>query len=546
MSLHVLIIEDELTLARNIATFLRRRAIQVEIANTLGQATERLQNCTEFDVVLLDVDLPDGDGWDYYRHIQPSYPELRMIAMSGRDLDMPDIATRKAGGISFLAKPFALSRILDVLQYVAPVLPTSTRSAPEPLDSLLPPLADMAGQSVPARHPEQIRIVVYSHDTYGLGNIRRMLAITQELVTENSGASVLMLSGSPMLHSFRLVAGIDYVKLPSLSRDEDGYYDSHSLEWDYSQLLELRADLITSAIGNFRPDLILVDKNPLGIGGELEKALSNSKANPKPPKVVLLLRDILDSPTVTRDVWNRKDYHRVIANYYDRILVVGEQRIFDVAESYGFPGTTASKVKYCGYIAHKGGHTDAKTLRSALNITDEPLILVSAGGGADGLHLLSCFLECARSCNDAPHFRSVVFTGPELAAQHSTRLEALAKDLDHVYLREFTTDMMGYMRAADLSISMGGYNTVCELLTLNKNAIIVPRIKPGQEQWIRAERMSKIGLFTAIHPEELTPARLLQTIDHALEKGCPNVEHDAGIILRGLPETKNRILELIE
>jgi predicted glycosyltransferase len=83
-------------------------------------------------------------------------------------------------------------------------------------------------------NPQQILIVVYSHDTYGLGNMRRMLAITQELIDENGGVSVLMLSGSPMIHSFRLVSGMDYVKLPSLSRDESGRYGSYSLDCDYT------------------------------------------------------------------------------------------------------------------------------------------------------------------------------------------------------------------------------------------------------------------------------------------------------------------------
>jgi len=127
MSLNVLIVEDAQALARNIAAFLQRRAIHVEITDTLGGAIERLESGTEFDVLLLDVGLPDGNGLEFFSQISPDYPELRMIAMSGGDLELPEIATRKAGGISFLAKPFALSRILDVLQYVAPGISASNR-----------------------------------------------------------------------------------------------------------------------------------------------------------------------------------------------------------------------------------------------------------------------------------------------------------------------------------------------------------------------------------------------------------------------------------
>jgi len=242
MPLRLLIVEDEQTLARNIATFLRQRAIEVEIANTITQAIGHLESLTEFDVLLLDVDLPDGDGLHFYRNIRPAYPNIKMIAMSGRNLDIPEIVTRKAGGISFLAKPFALSRILDVLEYVAPETTAPTQREFPSSSSLPSPQIDEPVRSISDRPSAKIRIVVYSHDTYGLGNIRRMIAITQELVAENSKVSVLIISGSPMLHNFRLAPGIDYVKLPSLSRDESGIYGSRALDWDYNQLLELRSN----------------------------------------------------------------------------------------------------------------------------------------------------------------------------------------------------------------------------------------------------------------------------------------------------------------
>ena len=48
------------------------------------------------------------------------------------------------------------------------------------------------------------KIVLYSHDTFGMGNIRRTLLLSQEFITEYPGASILIITGSPMIHAFRI------------------------------------------------------------------------------------------------------------------------------------------------------------------------------------------------------------------------------------------------------------------------------------------------------------------------------------------------------
>src|ERR1051326_4090430 len=62
------------------------------------------------------------------------------------------------------------------------------------------------------------RILLYSHDTFGLGNIRRTLLLAQELIDQYPKAAVLLITGSQMIHSFRIPEGVDYVKLPCLDR----------------------------------------------------------------------------------------------------------------------------------------------------------------------------------------------------------------------------------------------------------------------------------------------------------------------------------------
>ncbi len=83
--------------------------------------------------------------------------------------------------------------------------------------------------------------------------------------------------------------------------------------------------------------------------------------------------------------------------------------------------------------------------------------------------------------------------------------------------------MMAFLDAADVVVSMGGYNTICEILSLRKRAVIVPRIRPVCEQWIRAERMAARGLFRAIHPDRITPEILMKEVSAELsaQRVCP-------------------------
>src|SRR5262249_37304053 len=72
----------------------------------------------------------------------------------------------------------------------------------------------------------------------------------------------------------------------------------------------------------------------------------------------------------------------------------------------------------------------------------------------------------------------------------------------------FVTDTDLLLERADRVVAMGGYNTVCEVLSYDKPALIVPRVHPRQEQSIRAERFRELGLLEVLHPGRLSPAAL--------------------------------------
>src|SRR5215831_1198768 len=221
------------------------------------------------------------------------------------------------------------------------------------------------------------RLLVYSHDTFGLGNIRRMLCICEYLLTAIPDLSILLITGSPMVHSFRLPRYLDYIKLPCLKRTEAGDYAVRAMETSLDETVKLRSDLLRTTVANFRPQLLLVDKKPYGVENELYDTLRYLQTSLPEAKPLLLLRDILNSTESTIRAWEKDGYHEAIRSFYDLILVVGSPEIFNPCEIYQFPASVAAKVRFCGYIRRQPGRQSREVLRRDLQLQGKKLILVT-------------------------------------------------------------------------------------------------------------------------------------------------------------------------
>jgi predicted glycosyltransferase len=383
------------------------------------------------------------------------------------------------------------------------------------------------------------RLLIYSHDTFGLGNIRRIMNIATYLHGAIPDLSILIVTGSPMIQSFRIPKGIDYIKLPCLSRTESEGYSAKYLDSKIGSMIRLRADLILSAVLNFKPDLMLIDKKPYGVKHELRETLNLVKGYLPKTRTILLLRDILDAPAATTKVWEDNGYYEAVRSVYDLVLVLGTPEIFDIRAEYGFPISASEKVEFCGYVQPQSLPRDREAIRRELHIErDERLILVTPGGGEDGHALVQTYIEALNHMPIGACIRSLIVTGPEMSEAQRNLLSHSALRFPGVKTLEFTNDLPSYMNASDLVLSMGGYNTVCEILSLKKRAIIVPRVRPVEEQWIRAERMASLDLLTTIHPDSLTHQNLLHTM---LAELSPDQPLRATMDLTALPTLTNHV-----
>jgi len=250
--------------------------------------------------------------------------------------------------------------------------------------------------------------------------------------------------------------------------------------------------------------------------GELLPALEAMKHSRFHTRVILGLRDILDSPEVTINRWRVEGAYDAIDRYYARILVFGMKDVYNVVEKYQMSEGNASKVFYCGYVTNLATANNAHTLRArylANKPVDTRLIVVMAGGGADAYPIMSTLINALPKVLEHQKCVVAVITGPFMPAELIADLNRRAEQLP-IYMMESVHDSLSHIAAADLVISMAGYNTSVEILRMRRSAIMIPRAGPSAEQRTRARLFADKHWVDMIDPDELTPKKLAQRISY--------------------------------
>ena len=359
--------------------------------------------------------------------------------------------------------------------------------------------------------PDRARVLIYSHDTFGLGHLRRSRAIANALVQGRPGVSVIILSGSPVIGSFDFGRGVDYVRVPGVTKLPKGDYRSLNLNLSLDEVVGLRSALIQQTAATFKPDVLIVDKEPTGFRGELIPALQDVRRHGC--RLVLGIRDVMDEPALLVPEWQRKGATQAL-HAYDEIWVYGLKEIYEPLAALDLPQTIKRRITYTGYLGRD--LPQQPTLSRYPKITKAPFILVTTGGGGDGDELIDWVVSAyeADSSLDTP---ALVVFGPFLGRDRRRGyLERIARHpkLDAI---AFDTKMELLMQRASAVVAMGGYNTFCEILSLDKPALIVPRTRPRLEQYIRAVQGERLGLVRMLSEDDARrePRRMAMAL-HAL------------------------------
>ena len=380
------------------------------------------------------------------------------------------------------------------------------------------------------------RVLIYSHDTFGLGHLRRCRTIAHSLVENDKNLSVLILSGSPIIGSFDFRARVDFVRIPGVIKLRNGQYTALSLHMDIEETLALRSSIIQHTADIFDPDIFIVDKEPLGLRGEVAATLKMLKA--RGTRLVLGLRDVMDEPRLLAPEWERKKAVPALKNLYDEVWIYGLPQICNPLDGIELPPSVRRKIFYTGYLRRNSAPLPAT--HHLPELTKRPHFLVTTGGGGDGVGLIEWVLRAYESDHLIP-YPALLVLGPFMPPEQRDEFLGRAARLRRVEAITFDAHMETLEANAVGVVSMGGYNTFCEILSLDKRALIVPRTKPRLEQYIRTAQAQELGLVRMLEDNEDYDPRVMVDALRALPKQSKPSEVVVPGLLQGL-ENVNRLV----
>lgn len=388
------------------------------------------------------------------------------------------------------------------------------------------------------RRLEHARILMYSHDTFGLGHLRRCRTIAHSLVENYRGLSVLIISGSTIAGAFDYRVRVDFVKIPSIIKLHNGDYTSIDRHTDLQETLEMRQAIIRHTAESFQPDLFIVDKEPLGLRGELEETLSYLKTHGT--TLVLGLREVMDAPELLKAEWAKRDVLRKIGVFYDSIWVYGPEDFYDPLTGFDVTPAVRSRMHYVGFLQRHMTQVDVPVRE-----VEDNYILATTGGGGDGADLIHNIFDAYHHDPSLKH-KMLIVLGPFMPARKRRKLVKKGSAIPQVEIIEFDNRMENLIAGARAVVSMGGYNTFCEILSFDKPALIVPRVTPREEQLIRASRAAELGVIDMLRPEEAEdPAKLARALK-ALPDRAPPSQVTSKLKLDGLERITDLVGEWLE
>jgi predicted glycosyltransferase len=367
--------------------------------------------------------------------------------------------------------------------------------------------------------PGTYNILMYSHDTYGLGHLRRTMAIAEHL--RRRGVNILILTGSSLAGRFETPDGVDFVRIPGMIKKTNEEYLPLSIKINARHALNIRRNIIVATAKAFQPHLFIVDKAPMGLRREVIPTLKWLKRRLPRTRTILGLRDIMDDADSTIRDWREKGVYEVLDQYYSEIWVYGDRGLYDPIREYAIPDDISAKMRFTGYIPRHVPTPQAmvRVRRDERLEPEEKLVVVTTGGGGDGYPLMDACLRMLEQ-GGLPGHRFIFVSGPFMPRPEreevSRRALALRARFHHFHRR-----METLIALADAVVTMGGYNTTCEILSQGKPSLVVPRETPRLEQRIRAEVFSRRGLIEFLPWDALSPGTLREKLDRLLRAPGP-------------------------
>ena len=365
-----------------------------------------------------------------------------------------------------------------------------------------------------------------------MGHLIRSVEIVKGLIPD---FKICFINGGQIISEFEFPPEIEVINIPAVKTDSE-FNELRPVDnsLTMAEVETIRTNMLLETCDRFQPDILIIELFPFGrrrFSFELVPLVEKAKS--MGTKIVSSVRDIV----VTKQNQQRHEEKvcRLINKYFDLLLIHGDPNFVKLDLSFSRVNDLNCPVHYTGYVVQP----IPKKLQIIL---DEPTILVSVGGGRFGHDLLECVARTAPILKDKIPHHIQVFTGAFSPDEVLTKLQEITKDLDNITCDRYTTNLLDYMQQADLSISMGGYNTTMNILSTGIKAMMMAfQGNNDKEQETRLKKLDSLGRVKMIQPEDLQPEKFAQKIIDRLEQTPSNLT----LNLKGVENASNCLQQLI-
>ncbi|WP_076463861.1 glycosyltransferase family protein [Actinomyces mediterranea] len=377
------------------------------------------------------------------------------------------------------------------------------------------------------------RVALYSHDSLGLGHLRRNLTLAHRLSTaipRLTGRNItgMLICGIEPSCGFPIPEDFDWLVLPGISKGDDGYR-ARRLNITLEETIRIRSVVIGAAFASFAPDLVIIDRHIYGINRELRVPLDRLRRERPRARVVLGLRDVLDAPAACRREWAGLGPIGALIRLVDDAWIYGDPSVHDARTSGEIPAELARNAHCIGYLAH------GRRIDDDVAAPDGPYILTCVGGGRDGHDIV----RAAAQMPIPTGYRHIIVTGPQAADGGS--LGFAVREPERTRIVSAVPGLGTWIANASAVIAMGGYNTIAEILATSVPALVIPRRRPRTEQLIRALALDRVGAVDVLREENPSPHVLYAWANTAITRRVDR----SRLALNGLDEAGARAASLL-
>jgi len=373
-----------------------------------------------------------------------------------------------------------------------------------------------------------MNVAYYCQHVLGVGHFHRSLEICRFLGAKHH---VTIILGGPEVHFDE--PNIAVFQLPGLRMDD---HFSSLIPCDsgvsLDQIKQQRRNELLHFVRTYEPDCLIIELYPLGRKAfrfELDPLLE--MLSKSPCKIYCSLRDILVEKKEGREKFEQRAV-TTLNKHFDGLLIHADQASVTLNQTFEKAEAIRIPIHYTGFISPRPKADARSVIRTGLKLAPEDrLIVCSLGSGSVGAELLTASAQAFRLLADQnSHYVMQIFTGPYMGADSWSKL--LTYRSDNLHIAKFSEQFIDWLAAADLSISMAGYNTFMNVLATGVPALMYP-FAQNREQRFRIETLGNTGSITLLEEQDLAPHHLATLMETAVTQSRSNT----GVNLDGAATT---------